>query len=152
MSTWLVVGVGNSLRRDDGLGPWLAERVAAWHLPGVDVRCVHQLTPEIAADVAAHDRTLFLDASRGGEPLHLVSVAMNPRPAGVGHALTPGEVLSLSANVYKRCPPAWLLPVAGRDFDFGEGLSREAEADGEAALRWLHEILTEDSKCSNGGQ
>jgi hydrogenase maturation protease len=33
----LVVGIGNRTRGDDGVGPYVAERVAALHLPGVEV-------------------------------------------------------------------------------------------------------------------
>lgn len=136
MSAWLVVGVGNPMRRDDGLGPWLADRVAAWGLPNVTVRTTHQLTPELAADVAQHDHTLFVDASHTGEPLHLVSICPAAHPGGLGHALTPGEVMALARDLYGRSPPAWLLPVTGVDFEYGEGLSAEAEAAGEAALEW----------------
>ncbi len=33
----LVVGIGNPFRGDDGVGPYVAERVAALHLPDVEV-------------------------------------------------------------------------------------------------------------------
>ena len=50
----LVIGIGNLLRGDDAVGPMLATRVSG--------RCVHQLTPELAAELAPLERVLFIDA------------------------------------------------------------------------------------------
>ena len=66
---WLAIGIGNTLRRDDGIGPWLAERIEEWRLPGIRTKTVHQLTPEIAAEIAEANAVLFLDASAVGESL-----------------------------------------------------------------------------------
>ncbi len=57
----LVIGLGNSLRGDDGVGCWLAQRAERW-LPAERVRAVRQLTPELADDLAAAGRVLFIDA------------------------------------------------------------------------------------------
>jgi hydrogenase maturation protease len=57
----LVIGIGNPLRRDDGAGWWLARRAEPW-LPAAQLRTVHQLTPELAEDLAAAARVLFIDA------------------------------------------------------------------------------------------
>ena len=56
----LVIGIGNPLRGDDGIGWRLAARLPA--RPGLAVRCRQQLTPELAADLAVVDRLLLLDA------------------------------------------------------------------------------------------
>jgi hypothetical protein len=44
----LVIGYGNSLRRDDGVGPRVAEAVEALQLPGVRTLTCQLLTPEFA--------------------------------------------------------------------------------------------------------
>lgn len=59
----LLIGLGNSLRGDDGVGPQLV----AWadgQWPWLRVRAVHQLTPELSDDLAAARRVLFVDAWR----------------------------------------------------------------------------------------
>ena len=56
----LVIGIGNPLRGDDGIGWRLAAGLAA--RPGLAVRCQQQLTPELAAELAAVERLLLLDA------------------------------------------------------------------------------------------
>ncbi|MFM7313194.1 MAG: hypothetical protein ACKO0M_08520 [Cyanobium sp.] len=57
----LVIGIGNRLRGDDGVGFWLAERAEGLQLP-VKVKAVHQLTPELVDDLAGAARVLFIDA------------------------------------------------------------------------------------------
>ena len=67
----LVIGIGNTLRGDDGVGWWLAQRAERWR-PAVQVRVVQQLTPELAAELAPVNRVLFIDAwlgpAEGGWP------------------------------------------------------------------------------------
>ena len=61
----LVIGYGNELRRDDGLGPQAARAVAGWGMPGVLALSCHQLTPELAEIVADAEEALFIDAAVG---------------------------------------------------------------------------------------
>jgi len=65
----LVVGYGNTLRGDDGVGPRVAELLAADpRLAGAVVLARHQLTPELAADIAEAALVVFIDASENGKP------------------------------------------------------------------------------------
>ena len=59
----LVIGIGNPLRGDDGIGWRLAAQLPAG--AGLVVRCRQQLTPELAEELAAVERVLFLDAWLG---------------------------------------------------------------------------------------
>jgi hydrogenase maturation protease len=142
---WLVIGVGNTLRRDDGLGPWLAERVASWELPGVVVRSVHQLTPELALDIAAVDAVLFLDASIGQEH-GLRRIAAMAGESG-SHAHTPHTLLALLGRLDMHCPPAWLATAPAADLEFGEGLSPTALVACERLVPALRDLLEESSAC-----
>lgn len=64
----LVIGYGNELRGDDGVGPKVAEAVEAWKLAGVSVLALRQLTPELAADLAVVRRVIFVDAALPQKP------------------------------------------------------------------------------------
>jgi len=59
----LVIGIGNPLRGDDGIGWRLAALMPA--RAGLAVRCRQQLTPELAEELASVERVLFLDAWLG---------------------------------------------------------------------------------------
>jgi hydrogenase maturation protease len=120
----LVIGYGNTLRGDDGIGPAVAGAVAALGLPGVRVIAAHQLTPELAADLAGARLAVFVDAAASGEPVAAVQLHWPPRTADVmTHATEPRGLLALCQAVYGRCPEAWLVTAAGADFEFRDGLS-----------------------------
>ena len=48
----LVIGYGNVLRHDDGVGPRVAEAIEELNLPGVRTLVCQQLSPEHAEPVA----------------------------------------------------------------------------------------------------
>ena len=65
----LVIGFGNTLRSDDGVGRYAAERLATdGRLTGATVIAVHQLAPELAIEVARADLLVLVDAGRGPAP------------------------------------------------------------------------------------
>ncbi len=148
MST-LVLGWGNPGRRDDGLGPALVAELADEAPPGVTLASDYQLQVEDAAEVARHERVIFVDADRsaGVEPFWIRRLV--PAPGGPGyttHELAPDQVLSLSRNLFGRQPEAWLLGIRGRDFDeFGEELSTLARANLACAAAFVRELLAADA-------
>ena len=61
LGSTLIVGYGNDLRSDDGAGVIVARKVAVlW--PQARVIVVHQLTPELAEDIAMAGKVIFVDA------------------------------------------------------------------------------------------
>ncbi len=146
----LIIGYGNSLRRDDGAGLILAKRLAAeWESQGHDVRTmlVQQLTPDLAYDITAHDVevTIFADARIALEDDDLAphEIRIEPIPqtyakTGLGHHMDAAELMTYGELLYRKRPPAWIVTVPGSDFAFGEGLSPAVEAllgqDGIAAV------------------
>jgi hydrogenase maturation protease len=145
----LVVGYGNSLRRDDGAGATLAERLAAyWQAQGTPVRLriVTQLTPELAADLAADGvaAIVFADAAYiSADAIRIEPVSSSVASPSMGHHLDPAALLLYTALVYHRHPPAWLVSVPGVDFGYGEGFSPEVDRLLEDAPALAEQLLTE---------
>lgn len=126
MARPLVVGYGNSLRRDDGVGWHAAALLAADpRLAGCEVRQEFQLLPELAADVADASLLVLVDAAVDTEaPAGTVRVGPVEPPGRrtegfSSHHLTPQALLGLAAELYGGCPPAVLVEVAAGDV--GEG-------------------------------
>ncbi len=142
----LVIGYGNTLRRDDALGCLIADAVERWQRPGVRSMSLAQLTPELAADLAAAETVVFVDArkcSPSAEPTVQVE-PLSPRRddwASLVHALTPSVLLGLCEAAYGQCPRAWQVSVPGSDFSFGEGLSDLAGRSLGQALGWIETWL-----------
>ncbi len=147
----LVIGIGNSLRGDDGVGWRLVEELGPPH------QAVHQLTPECAALLADTERVLFVDAWRG-EPLPSAPVLTELQPADPGptaeagsafsHDLSPEALLAISQHLYGRSPQAWQLLVPAVQFGHGEALSPQVRALLPQARDLLQEWLQE-SLCTN---
>jgi hydrogenase maturation protease len=133
----LIIAYGNSLRRDDGAGLILGQKLeAALRRRELDVEriAVHQLTPDLALAVAADAvaAVVFVDArvaaaEDGQMDLLVHPLGAEPGAQSMGHHVGPSVILTYARLLYDKCPPAWLLTAPGFDFDHGEGLSDAAE-------------------------
>lgn len=142
----LVIGYGNTLRGDDAVGPILADRLRQdGDAEQVAVLTFHQLTPELASDLAACDRVVFIDASREIAAGEIQCRLLTPRPgesASLVHFLGPEQLLDLARLVYGRAPAAYLVSVGALHFDFGDGeLSPPVAAAVEPALERIREVI-----------
>lgn len=140
-SVYLIIGVGNTLRRDDGAGISLAEAVAGAmraRAKVVEIRLLQQLLPEIAEEIGelraqtvmiadcsavaddgqqgSVERLLPLDEGRQGR--------LPSEGAEIGsHGLGAAALIELARRLYGFGGEAWLATVVGVDFGHGEGLS-----------------------------
>lgn len=141
----VVIGYGNDLRGDDAIGPRVAEEVARWNLPGVRVVLAHQLTPELADDLASADNAIFVDARIGAE--HQGVLIQTLQAAGNAdawfHAPGPPDVLALAQTVFGRSPNAWLVTIPGRSFELGEPPTQEALRCIPGALDHIRRLLVD---------
>jgi hydrogenase maturation protease len=125
MSRVLIIGFGNPLRSDDGVG-WRAAEELERKLSGrgVEVITSHQLTPELAEAVSQSTVIFFLDA-RCGVPGTVTCSPVRPQAPieAFSHQLSPGAVLGLAQELYGQAPVAFTFSIFGECFDPGEGLS-----------------------------
>ncbi|NLF74031.1 MAG: hydrogenase maturation protease [Candidatus Anammoximicrobium sp.] len=147
-SAWrvLVIGYGNTLRGDDAVGPILAERLRGEVLAeGLLILSCHQLTPELASDVAACEHVVFLDASLEIPVGEIECRPLTPLPrdaAPLVHSLSPERLLALAQLCYGCVPQATLVSVGGLRFDFGDAvLSPPVAATVEPALQRIRELI-----------
>jgi len=142
----LLLGIGNPGRRDDGLGPALAERIEQLHLPCVTVDADYQLTVDDAADAANHDVLIVADAdATGEEPYYFKPFAASDHLEFSSHSMEPGGVLGLCERAFGRKPEAFVLAIRGYEFDvFVEGLTEKAAGNLELAQQFLMRFLEGD--------
>ncbi|MFP3895460.1 MAG: hypothetical protein ACLFV5_01295 [Anaerolineales bacterium] len=145
ISSLLLVGYGNTSRRDDGvalhilrclrrrlgllLDEWEAGTILCPHdgaYKPLAMICVHQLAPELAELAAQYDAVIFIDAhvaAADWEPVAWQEISPAYQAGIVSHHLKPSVVLALSHSLYGGHPKGYTLSVLGHDFDFGEELS-----------------------------
>jgi hydrogenase maturation protease len=128
----LIVGYGNPLRGDDGVGPAVARAFAdELAIDGVDAIACHQLTPELAERFAAAARVVLIDAAAGRDAGAVSVIRLQPHPAPsstLGHHVEPAELLRLARTLYGRSPEAYLVTVGAGSLELGEGLSAPVTA------------------------
>jgi hydrogenase maturation protease len=149
----LVVGYGNQLRGDDGAGPEVAALLREdFEAAGAKVISAHQLTPELAVDVAEHEMVVFVDAASDGGPAGTVSLEPLEAPQGqlagsFWHFVSPCALLALARDLYGATPAAFLVSVAVESTDDGVGLSpRVSQAVPVAAQAVLSALQGEPAR------
>lgn len=158
----LLIGIGNPLRGDDGVGRLLAEEwEAVVDDKAVDValrvRSVHQLTPELVADLAGVDRVLFIDAwlspAAPAAPELQRLPASAPRSVACGeaalnsHHLTAAQLLTLARSLWHADPEAAMLRIPATDIAHGTRLSVAMELQLPAARRLVRQWLEATALC-----
>lgn len=143
----LILACGNTLRSDDGVGPWLANW--AEHRfrddPLVRVISSQQWTPELTEKITCAEAVLFLDCSTASAPgeIHLAPVepAQNETALGTHHLGAP-ELLALSRDLYTKLPrEALLLTIGAGSTELGEQFSDAVSAALPAAQRMIVETV-----------
>ncbi len=129
----LVVGYGNGLRSDDGVGPAVAARLLDDpRLGGADVQTAHQLTPELALD-ASHVALLVLVDAAVDVPAGEVAVRrLDPAAVSTGEVMThhvdPAGLAGLARELWGASPAVVVVSVGVASLDVGDRLSPVVEA------------------------
>lgn len=151
----VVVGIGNPYRRDDGIGPLIAELVGAYRLPGVTAVSIGDADPTLLIEAwAGAELAVVVDAAlrrpsqpgrihrvlpSGGAPVGEAPVGGAPVMAGTHH-LGLADALRLSAAL--DADPRRLVVLAVEAEDVGVGVGFSA-AVADAVPRVLGRVLAE---------
>ncbi len=138
----LVIGYGNSLRRDDGVGPRVAEAIEELQLPGVRTLVCQLLTPEFADQVARARKVIFVDAAVDRtDGVHFRNLEPGPTSQLMAHAADPRTLLALARDVFGHAPAAWWLTVPAINMGFGTDYSPAAERGFHTAVEEIKKLV-----------
>jgi len=137
----LVIGYGNTLRGDDGVGQRVAEAVGSLGLPGVRTLGCQQLSPEHADPISHADAVVFVDAAVDAPK----GVQLRPLEPGessqlMAHAADPRTMLALARDVFGHDPQAWWLTIPAVNLEFSETLSPEAKRGCDEAVKRIQAL------------
>jgi hydrogenase maturation protease len=145
----LVIGFGNTLRGDDGLGPFIVEGLE--DLRGslnLDFRSIRlpQLDLILTPEIGSADVVIFVDA-RDDNDDDLVKVELiEPEEAVGGRGYTthltaiPG-LLGLARDWFGKAPICYAVMPKGIDFSFGETFSPLAQGASALAREKIIDLL-----------
>lgn len=141
-ATLLVIGYGNTLRGDDGVGPHVAEAVGALHLPGVRTMICQQLSPEHAEPISSADQVVFVDAAVDApREVQLRELEPGETTQLMAHAADPRTMLALARDVFGHAPKAWWLTIPAEKMEFSEDLTPIAQSGCAEAVKKIQSLL-----------
>lgn len=118
----LVVGVGSELRSDDAAGRRVAEHIATTVPPdAVEIRSVHQLTPELADAMTGRRLVVVVDASVDVDEVCVDRVAARNVTAAMTHHVDVVALVGLARVL--GAPPDEVVTVALPARNLGLGMS-----------------------------
>ena len=138
---FLVIGYGNTLRGDDGVGPKVVEAIEALHLPNVRTLVYQQLSPEHAEPISQAGVVIFVDAATDA-PREVQLRKLEPSGTSqlMAHAADPRTMLALARDVFGHAPEAWWLTIPVETLGFGDTLSPIAQRGLEQAMREIQKL------------
>ena len=123
----LVIGYGNDLRGDDGLGLVVADQLKTIiDCPTVHILAAHQLTFDLAELISRARSLILIDAA------HTML-----------HHMEADALLACTLALYGTAPPATLWTVTGAAFDYDTTLSPQVQAALPTFLTQLTQTIQE---------
>ena len=138
----LIIGCGNSTRRDDGLGIYAANLLKN-RLENASLTIYQQLDISLAETIVNYDLIIFVDAGMIDEPFRIKKITANPaRPnAAYTNVTSISEILDIAEKLYHKVPLCYAVIIKGYDFSFGERLTEKGRAACKDAVSAVIELL-----------
>ena len=137
----LIIGFGNTLRQDDGLG-WRAAEIVEQSGAAAEVIVCHQLTPELLLRLESAPLAIFLDAAVDQPP---GEIRARPVTAAGGwrgaHHLTPSQLLGLAESIGQPVCPATLITGGAFETNVSEQLTQKGERCANEMARLALDLL-----------
>ena len=139
----LIIGYGNTLRGDDGVGPRVAEAVEQLRLENVRTLICQQLSPEHAEPISRAATVVFVDAAVDApQVVQMRPLAPGPSSQLMAHAADPRTMLALARDVFGHAPKAWWLTIPVGNLEFTEVLSPPAQQGLAVAISQLQVLCS----------
>lgn len=141
MSAPLILCVGHRYRRDDGVGPWVGDRLRERGLTVVE------LSGEgigVIEAIAGQPAVVLVDATQSGAPpgtVHRIDAVASPLPSGwfrySTHLFGVAEAVETARALHRLPGRLIIYGIEGAQFEFGEGLTPEVESAAAAVVTVL---------------
>lgn len=145
----LIIGIGNPLRGDDGIG-WHIIKQINNYLPALEDNCFHvqQLSMDLIDPISQVDFVLFVDARLDEIPgkISYKEITQNSySQSPLSHYFDPETLLAATYVLYHRHPKAGVLTVGVQQIDFTEELSETVKASIPALLEFIKQLFQDNS-------
>lgn len=141
----LVIGYGNSLRSDDGIGQKTAIALSQMKLKDLTAMAVHQLTPELVEKIREFEQIIFLDAEVNSDRIKVKEIEINTVESKQKwtHYFNPESLINLTNYLYQKIPKTWLITIPINNIELGEEISKEVEEEADKVIQYLVKTFRE---------
>ena len=146
--SYLIIGIGNPFRRDDGVGVKVAESLAAAQIPDCTIRVLSGEGAALMECWDGSDRVIVIDAARTGSnpgKIHELDAAREKIASDFfhysSHAFGLAEAIEMSRALNQLPESIVVYGIEGADFSEGMGLSLAVETAAEITTARIREYL-----------
>jgi hydrogenase maturation protease len=142
----VIIGYGNQLRGDDGVGLLVLDELSHSFSGRPDICLIrrHQLDIADTEDISQSRAVIFVDAhvSEEREDVELSELDLvEGATYVVTHISLPEELMSATQAIYGTAPSAYVCAVRGYDFEFGTAATENARKLVTQAARDIVEMV-----------
>ena len=125
---YIIFGIGNSGRQDDGLGWAFLDSLDKNEFKKASFEYKYQLQIEDAELISNYDTVIFVDASKNDlkKGYNFYPCKATNKHSFSTHALLPETILYLSEHLYDHKPKAYTLEIQGYEWELKNGLTKTA--------------------------
>ncbi len=138
-----VIGVGNSLRSDDGIGAYICSKIDDFNFPFVTTIIIQQLHVELIEELMNYDSVIIADASITGNDVDFISLAFDEtQSTSSSHHMNANMLNSLLQKIHGKKVTINLCSVRGENFEIGETISSFAINNANKAVKVICDFIT----------
>lgn len=138
-----IVGIGNTLRCDDGIGAYIAHAIEMMDIQNVDCLSVHQLQTELVEDLINYDLIILADAAEQYLEIDFRPLGEMDNAISSSHHINAEMLYSVADKVFAKKLNIFLCAVRGENFEIGESISPIAIERANAAIELIIGFIRE---------
>ena len=142
--TICIVGIGNSLRSDDGVGSFVCQLMEEKNPDEVTIMISQQLDMGMTEDLSKFDTVIFVDASLAGETMSFKRLYLEnsqPQPQSFSHHINAATLAGLATILYSTNTQFYICAVGGNNFEMGNTLSEKTRNNALQTVSFLTEWI-----------
>jgi hydrogenase maturation protease len=133
-----IIGIGNPLRGDDGVGQYIAEQIEKKQLAEVTVIITQQLDMGLAEELQHFDRVVFVDASLTTDTFAFSEITgTSASTDNASHRLPAAMLADLTRQLFSTPAKFYLCAIGAVNFEMGASLSATTLGNATAAIAAL---------------
>lgn len=134
-NTTCIVGIGNPLRTDDGIGAYVCTLLEEKRIPGVHVISTQQLDTSMLEELIGFNRVIFVDAAVNIKSISFDLLSREKHhPASFSHHINAAMLAGLAEQLYAAKTQFYVCAIPAANFTMGKPMSQKAKKNATEAV------------------